>query len=68
MDLAARPRDAGREGGVWRVEKTKKTVTLPMEPFEPFSRGDRSILEEEAAERLARFVGSGAGWFDLSFE
>jgi hypothetical protein len=54
--------------GAWKVEKTRRTATLVIEPFERLSRGDRDALSEEG-ERLVRFLAEpqGAEMFDVSF-
>jgi hypothetical protein len=41
--------------GVWKIEKTKNTATLVIEPFDNLSRQDRAALIGEG-ERLIRFV------------
>ncbi|MGI9122486.1 MAG: winged helix DNA-binding domain-containing protein, partial [Rubrobacter sp.] len=33
--------------GAWKVEKTRKTATLVIEPFEPISTEDRAALSDE---------------------
>jgi hypothetical protein len=53
--------------GAWRIEKTRQTTTLVIEPFETLSGGDRASLQEEG-ERLVRFVGEGAEEFEVRFE
>ena len=54
--------------GAWKVEKTRRTATLVIEPFERLSRGDRDALNEEG-ERLVRFLAEpqGAETFDVQF-
>jgi hypothetical protein len=52
--------------GAWRVEKTRRSATLEIEPFETLSREDRDALQEEG-ERLVRFVGEGAKAFEVRF-
>jgi hypothetical protein len=54
--------------GAWKVEKTRRTATLVIEPFERLSRGDRDALNEEG-ERLVRFLAEpqGAETFDVRF-
>jgi len=54
--------------GAWKVEKTRRTATLVIEPFESLSRGDRDSLGEEG-ERLVRFLAEpqGAETFDVRF-
>jgi hypothetical protein len=45
----------GFVAGGWKIEKTKDTATLVIEPFEPLTKSIRDALSEEA-ERLVRFV------------
>ena len=54
--------------GAWKVEKTRKTATLVIEPFEPISREDRAALSDEG-ERLVRFLAEpqGAETFEVRF-
>jgi len=54
--------------GAWKVEKTRRTATLVIEPFERLARGDRDSLGEER-ERLVRFLAEpqGAETFDVRF-
>ena len=56
----------GFVSGTWKVEKTKRTATLVIEPFESLSVKDRDALEDEG-ERLVRFVGEGAEAFEVGF-
>jgi hypothetical protein len=56
----------GFVGGTWRIEKTRRSATLEIEPFETLSREDRDALQEEG-ERLVRFVGEGAKVFEVRF-
>lgn len=55
--------------GAWKIEKTRKTVRLVIEPFEPLSGEDRDLLVDEG-ERLVRFVAEpeGAQTFEVGFE
>jgi hypothetical protein len=55
----------GFASGTWKLEQTKKTSTLVLEPFAPLAKRARAELEEEA-ERVARFAAAGAP-FTLSF-
>ncbi len=59
----------GFVGGAWKIEKTRKTARLVIEPFEPLSSEDRDALAEEG-ERLVRFVAEpqGAEAFEVGFE
>lgn len=50
--------------GAWKIEKTKTTATLVIEPFETLTKKDRAALAEEG-ERLVRFVEPDAKSFDL---
>ena len=55
--------------GAWKIEKSKRTATLVIEPFERLSKEDRDALSKEG-ERLVRFVAEtgGAGAFAVRFE
>ena len=55
--------------GAWKIEKTRKTARLVIEPFEPLSGEDRDLLVDEG-ERLVRFVAEpgGARTFEIGFE
>jgi hypothetical protein len=57
----------GFVSGVWKIERTRRTATLVVEPFEPLTGEDRDALADEG-ERLVRFVGEGAGAFEVRFE
>ena len=52
--------------GAWKVEKTRGTATLEIEPFETLTKEDRDSLQDEG-ERLVRFVGEGAEAFEVRF-
>jgi len=54
--------------GAWKVEKTRKTATLVIEPFEPISTEDHAALSDEG-ERLVRFLAEpqGAETFEVRF-
>lgn len=54
--------------GAWKIEKSKRTASLVIEPFEALSNDDRDALAEEG-ERLVRFVAEpdGAETFDIRF-
>lgn len=58
----------GFVSGAWKVERTRKTATLLIEPFEPLSAEDRQALGDEG-ERLLRFVAEpqGAETFEVRF-
>jgi hypothetical protein len=56
----------GFVAGAWKIEKTKNTATLVIEPFEPLPQPDRDALVEEA-ERLVRFVEGNAKAFQVKF-
>jgi len=49
----------GFVGGTWKVEQTRKTARLIIEPFKPLAVNVRIELEEEG-ERLLRWVCDGA--------
>ena len=57
----------GFVAGVWRVEKTKKSAALIVEPFAPLAPRDRAALAEEG-ERLLRFATDGQLELDVGFE
>lgn len=52
--------------GAWKVEKSKGTATLSIEPFEPLTKQNRDALTEEA-ERLVRFVEPDAKTYAVQF-
>jgi Winged helix DNA-binding domain len=54
--------------GAWKVEESRKTATLRIEPFEPLSTEDRATLQDEG-ERLVRFLAEpqGAQTFEVGF-
>jgi hypothetical protein len=52
--------------GTWKTERTRRKVTLEIEPFERLSREDTDALTQEG-ERFVRFVGEGADEFDIRF-
>jgi hypothetical protein len=56
----------GFVAGVWKIEKTKTSATLVIEPFARLSKRDRTALAEEG-ERLVRFVDEDAKTFDVRF-
>ncbi|MEK7832824.1 MAG: winged helix DNA-binding domain-containing protein [Acidobacteriota bacterium] len=45
----------GFVGGVWKIEKTKTTAALVIEPFDKLAKKDRAVLVEEG-ELLVRFI------------
>jgi hypothetical protein len=49
----------GFVGGVWKLTKQRKTVTLTVEPFGPLAVSDRAALEEEG-NRLLSFMAADA--------
>jgi hypothetical protein len=57
----------GFVAGTWRVEKSKGTATLVVEPFATLSRSSRKSLAEEG-EKLVRFVGYDAKRHEVRFE
>ncbi len=52
--------------GTWKTERVRGKATLMIEQFEPLPKEDRDALAEEG-ERLIRFVGEGAGTFEVRF-
>lgn len=56
----------GFVAGTWKVEKSKGTATLLVEPFATLSRSSREALSEEG-EKLVRFVGYDAKRHDITF-
>jgi hypothetical protein len=56
----------GFVAGVWKVEKSKGTVTLAIDAFEPLSKDNRDALSEEG-EALVRFVEPEARGYALRF-
>ncbi len=56
----------GFVAGVWRIEKTKRSATLVVEPFAPLVPQDRDTLAEEG-ERLLRFATEGQPGLDVRF-
>ncbi len=52
--------------GTWKTERVRGKATLVIEPFEQLPKEDRDALAEEG-ERLIRFVGEGAGTFEVRF-
>jgi hypothetical protein len=56
----------GFVAGAWKIEKTKDTATLVIEPFEPLTHPARDALVDEA-DRLVRFVEGNAKAFEVRF-
>ena len=56
----------GFVAGTWKVEKSKKSAALILEPFEPLSKQNRRGLSEEA-ENLVRFIEPAAKSFEVRF-
>lgn len=52
--------------GVWKVEKTKGTATLTIEPLSALTKQNRTALAEEA-EKLVRFVERTAKAYEVRF-
>jgi hypothetical protein len=52
--------------GAWKIEKTKGTATLRIEPFEPLTKQNRAALTDEG-ERLVRFVEADAKAYEVRF-
>lgn len=57
----------GFVAGTWKVEKSKGTATLVVQPFAALSRPTRRALSEEA-EMLVRFAAYDAKRHDVRFE
>jgi winged helix DNA-binding protein len=57
----------GFVAGAWRIEKTKRSAALIVEPFAPLEPQDRDALAEEG-ERLLRFATEGQPELDVGFE
>ena len=57
----------GFVAGVWKIEKTRKSAALIVEPFAPLSKEDRDTLAEEG-ERLLKFATDGQPELDVRFE
>jgi hypothetical protein len=53
--------------GAWKIEKSKKSATLVIEPFTPLAGQDQAALVEEG-ERLIRFIEDRAETYDVRFE
>lgn len=56
----------GFVSGAWKVEKTKITAKLLIEPFVKLAKQDRTTLAEEG-EQLIRFVEPAAKTFEVQF-
>ncbi len=52
--------------GTWKIEKTRRTATLVIEPFESLPKKERDDLAEEG-ERLVNLLGRGAETFEVRF-
>ena len=52
--------------GSWKIEKTKSTATLVIEPFDKLTKKDRAEMIEEG-ERLVRFVEANSKSFEVRF-
>lgn len=57
----------GFVAGAWKIEKTRKTAALIVEPFAPLSTQDRQALAEEG-ERLLKFATDGQPELNVRFE
>ncbi len=57
----------GFVAGAWKIEKTRKSATLTVEPFVPLSSLDREALAEEG-ERLLKFATDGQPELDVRWE
>lgn len=56
----------GFVAGAWKVEKSKTTATLMIEPFVKLAKKDQAALTEEA-EQLVRFIEPAAKTFQVRF-
>lgn len=56
----------GFVAGVWKVEKSKGSAALVIEPFAPLAKSSRAALADEA-ERLIRFIESSAKAYEVRF-
>ena len=56
----------GSVAGVWKIEKTKRSATLIVEPFTPLEPRDHDVLAGEG-ERLLRFATDGQPELDVRF-
>lgn len=56
----------GFVSGAWKVEKTKTSAKLMLEPFIKLTKKDRAALAEEG-EQLIRFIEPAAKTFDVQF-
>ncbi len=56
----------GFVSGAWKVEKTKTSARLMLEPFGKLAKKDQSALAEEG-ERLIRFIEPAAKSFEVQF-
>jgi len=52
--------------GAWKIEKSKGTATLTIEPFDALTKQDRGALAEEG-DHLVRFVEDSAKTYDVRF-
>jgi Winged helix DNA-binding domain len=52
--------------GAWKIEKSKNTATLVIEPFDTLTKKDSAALSEEG-ERLVRFIEANAQSFEVRF-
>jgi hypothetical protein len=57
----------GFVAGAWRIEKTRKSAALVVEPFAPLASQDRDALAEEGAS-LLHFATDGQPELDVRFE
>lgn len=57
----------GFVAGAWKIEKTRKSAALVVEPFAPLAPRDRDALAEEG-ERLLRFATDGQPELGVRFE
>jgi hypothetical protein len=50
----------GRVIGIWRLDRSSRSATIRVTPFEPFTRRHRAELERERAD-VERFLGRAVG-------
>lgn len=50
--------------GIWRIDESKGSAVLKVEPYAPLTRADRNALEEEGV-RLLTFAAASAETYDI---
>jgi Winged helix DNA-binding domain len=66
MPLSATILVDGFVRGAWKIEKTKNTATLVIEPFDKLTSNDRAALIEEG-ENLIRLAEAKSKSFEVRF-